>query len=225
MQLYYNEEEVEAGVDEVARGCLLGRVYTAAVIWNKENDPDVDHPVMKDSKKIPKLKRTQMSEYIKEYAIDYSIAYSEAELIDQKNILKTTHLTMHKALDQLNLDIDNILVDGNSFELYRNKNGEIIRHTCIVDGDTKYYPIACASILAKVAHDQYIVDLCLQYPELDQKYDLLSNMGYGTAKHIEGIKKFGLSPFHRKTFGICKNYSIKNNCNLVDEALIDDLDI
>ncbi len=206
MQLFYDPDNLEAGIDEVARGCLLGRVYTAAVIWNKDNDPEFDHPIMKDSKKLSKLKRQELSEYIKNLSLDYHISYVNENKIDEINILNATYESMHKSIEGLNIEIDNILVDGNKFKPYITPKGKLIPHQCIVDGDTKYYSIACASILAKVAHDDYIIELCKQYPELNEKYDLLSNMGYGTKKHIEGIKKYGLSNFHRKSFGICKQY-------------------
>ena len=184
MNLYYNDTDIEAGIDEVARGCLLGRVYTCAVIWNKENDEDFDHPIMKDSKKFSKEKREEMAEYIKNYALDYSIAYNDEKKIDKINILNATFDSMHKSLDGLNIDIDNILVDGNRFKPYLNKEGNYVPHICFEKGDTKYYAIAAASILAKVEHDKYIRELCRKYPELDEKYDLLSNMGYGTESHI-----------------------------------------
>lgn len=206
MQLFNDPDNLEAGIDEVARGCLLGRVYTAAVIWNKDNDPEFDHPIMKDSKKLSKLKRQEMSEYIKNLSLDYHISYVNENKIDEINILNATYESMHKSLDGLNIEVDNILVDGNKFRPYITQKGKLIPHQCIVDGDTKYYSIASASILAKVAHDDYILQICKEHPELDERYDLLSNMGYGTKKHIDGIKKYGLSKFHRKSFGICKLY-------------------
>ena len=206
MNLYHNEKDIEAGIDEVARGCLLGRVYTCAVIWNKENDNEIHHPIMKDSKKFNREKREEMADYVKECALDYFISYNDENKIDEINILNATFDSMHKSLDGLNIDFDNILVDGNSFKPYTNKEGDYVPHICFEKGDTKYYAIAAASILAKVEHDKYIRELCEVNPELDIKYDLLSNMGYGTEKHIDGIKKYGISEFHRKTFGICKNY-------------------
>lgn len=208
MKLYLDENNLEVGVDEVARGCLLGRVYSAAVIWNKENDPDFDHPIMKDSKKLSRKKREEMFDYIKEHAIDYSISFEDSETIDTINILNATYKAMHYAISKLNISVDKILVDGNRFKPYISNNGTLIPHKCIIDGDTKYYSIACASILAKVTHDNYIIKLCNEYPDLDEKYGLLSNMGYGTKKHIDGINKYGLSKFHRRSFGICKNFPL-----------------
>jgi ribonuclease HII len=207
MHLFYNENDVEAGVDEVARGCLLGRVYTCAVIWGKENDDSIDHPIMKDSKKLSKQKREEMYDYIKEYALDYCISYNDEKVIDDINILNATYDSMHKSLTGLDISIDNILVDGNNFKPFTDTEGNFVPHICFEKGDTKYYSIAAASILAKVEHDKYIKELCEKYPDLDEKYDLLSNMGYGTEKHINGIKKYGISEFHRKSFGICKNYA------------------
>ena len=208
MNLYYNQNNLEVGIDEVARGCLFGRVYTAAVIWTNDEieNKEFDLPIIKDSKKLSKKKREELFNLIKEYALDYSITYIEPDIIDNFNILNSTLLSMHNALDNLNIQVDNILVDGNRFNPYITSNGILIPHKCIIDGDEKYQSIACASILAKVAHDHYIEELCQKFPDLNEKYDLLSNMGYGTKKHQEGIIKYGLSSFHRKTFGICKKY-------------------
>lgn len=206
MNLYYYPELIEAGVDEVARGCLLGRVYSAAVIWPTEPNEISCHPLIKDSKKLDRRRRLIMSDYIKEHAIGYSVAYQESEVIDNINILNATYKCMHLAIDNLKIDVDNLLVDGNKFKPYISPNNELIPHQCLISGDNYYYPIACASILAKVEHDQYIMDLCEKYQELDEFYDLRNNVGYGTKKHIQGIQNYGLSDFHRKTFGICKNY-------------------
>ena len=118
----------------------------------------------------------------------------EPDVIDNINILEATLKSMHKNIDNLVIDIDHILVDGTNFRKYKK-----IPHTCIINGDSKYYSIAAASILAKVEHDWYIENLCKENKELDIKYDLLNNMGYGTKKHIEGIKKYGISKHHRKS--------------------------
>tara|TARA_B100000674_G_C37954450_1_gene968843 strand:- start:626 stop:1261 length:636 start_codon:yes stop_codon:yes gene_type:complete len=209
MKLYYHEEYLEAGIDEVARGCLLGRVYSAAVIWPKENDPDIDHPIMKDSKKLSAQKRVIMRDYIFENAIDYSVGYADENVIDKINILNATYNAMHSAIGGLSIDLDYLIVDGNKFKPYMNKDGDLVPHKCVINGDANYYAIAAASILAKVEHDEYIQNLCEEYPELDERYDLLSNMGYGTEKHIEGIKKYGISQFHRRSFGICQSAQIK----------------
>ena len=196
MKNYY-KDCIEIGLDEVARGCLLGRVYTAGVIWNNDY---IDEEIIKivDSKKLSKKKREEAHDYILDNCIDYNISFSDEKEIDKKNILSTTLDCFHKCLNKIEVDIEHILVDGIHFNNYKN-----IPYKCIPKGDNKYYSIAAASILAKVTHDKYIVDLCQQYPDLDIKYDLLNNMGYGTKKHMEGIKKYGISQFHRKTFKPC----------------------
>lgn len=206
MNLFYKEDKLEAGVDEVARGCLFGRVYSAAVIWgNIENDINCN-PLIKDSKKLNRRQRLIMSDYIKEYAIGYGISYVDEKKIDEVNILNATHLCMHQSIKNINIDIEHLIIDGNKFKPYKNERNETIPHICIIAGDNNYYSIACASILAKIAHDQYIYDLCDEIPELEERYGLLSNVGYGTKKHLDGIKKYGLSEYHRKTFGICKEF-------------------
>ena len=191
---------IEVGLDEVARGCMFGRVYTAAVIWPEDF---VEEPnfIIKDSKKLSKKKREELYYYIIDNAVDWNVTYMEPEVIDKINILQATLKSMHINLDNLMIDVDHILVDGTNFNKYSN-----IPYTCVEKGDNKYYSIAAASILAKVEHDWYIEELCKKNPELNEKYDLLNNMGYGTKKHMESIKKYGTTQFHRKSFGICKFY-------------------
>jgi ribonuclease HII len=191
---------IEVGLDEVARGCMFGRVYTACVIWPEDYVENPDY-IIKDSKQLSKKKREELYYYIINTAIDWNINYIEPEVIDNINILQATLKSMHTNLDNLLIDVDHILVDGSNFKQYSN-----IPYTCIVKGDSIYYSIAAASILAKVAHDWYIEDLCNKNPELNIKYDLLNNMGYGTKKHMDSIKKFGTTQYHRKSFGICKYY-------------------
>jgi len=196
MQNYY-KDCIEVGLDEVARGCLLGRVYTAGVIWNNDYVEE-DFIKIVDSKQLSKKKREEAYDYILDNCIDYNVTYSTEKEIDKKNILSTTIDCFHKCLDGFDLEIEHILVDGNHFKEYNNTP-----YKCIPKGDNKYYSIAAASILAKVTHDRYIVELCEKYPDLDKKYDLLNNMGYGTKKHMDGIKKYGISKFHRRTFKPC----------------------
>ena len=191
---------IEVGLDEVARGCMFGRVYTAAVIWPEDFEEDPNY-IIKDSKKLTKKKREELYDYIIDTALDWNINYMEHHEIDKLNILQATMKSMHINLDNLLIDVDHILVDGTNFNQYSN-----IPYTCIPKGDNKYYSIAAASILAKVAHDRYIEELCKNEPELHEKYDLLNNMGYGTKNHMDNIKKYGISKYHRKSFGICKNY-------------------
>lgn len=203
MQAFHNENEIEAGVDEVARGCLAGPVYTAAVIWTNEIDPSDTNTILRDSKKLSKRRRLILRDYIKEYCLDYSVASSKAEVIDQKNILNATIDCMHDALDGLKIDMDHILVDGNRFKIYYRNKKAPVPYTCIKKGDDKYISIAAASIMAKVEHDLYIEKLVNNNPELE-KYDWLNNMCYGTEKHIQAINEYGLTKYHRKSFGPCK---------------------
>ena len=191
---------IEVGLDEVARGCMFGRVYTAAVIWPEDYEEDSNY-VIKDSKKLSKKKREELYYYIINTALDWNVNYIENDEIDKINILQATMKSMHSNLDNLLIDVDHILVDGTNFNQYSN-----VPYTCVPKGDNKYYSIAAASILAKVEHDWYIEKLCKEQPELNDKYNLLSNMGYGTKTHMDNIKKYGSSEFHRKSFGICKEY-------------------
>ena len=191
---------IEVGLDEVARGCMFGRVYTAAVIWPQDYSEDPNY-IIKDSKKLSKKKREELYHYITNTALDWNVNYIENDEIDKINILQATMKSMHTNLDNLLIDVDHILVDGTNFNQYSN-----VPYTCVPKGDNKYYSIAAASILAKVEHDWYIEKLCEEYPELNEKYDLLSNMGYGTKTHMENIKKYGISEFHRRSFGICKEF-------------------
>lgn len=186
------QQELICGVDEVGRGCLFGRVYTAAVIW----DDTITHPLLKDSKKLSSKQRGIMRYFIEENAIDYSVSYEENTIIDQKNILHATIGCMHKSIRALNVEPDLLKIDGNYFKPYPG-----IRHECEIKGDARFKCISAASIIAKVYHDEWIRGLvsCGVEPELD-RYDLLNNMGYGTRKHISAIKEYGPTKYHRMTF-------------------------
>jgi ribonuclease HII len=228
LQKYFNftADTIEIGIDEAGRGPMLGRVYTAAVVLPK--DDSFNHSLMKDSKKFHSSKKIkEVAEYIKKNALYWHVAYADERVIDEINILNATHKAMHDAikavvdkavLDKAVLDkaasMDkgpgsfHLLVDGNNFKPFRvvkpDMSLEQIRHTCIEGGDNLYTAIAAASILAKVERDTYIEDLCIKEPLLNERYGLLSNKGYGTKVHMDGITKYGISPHHRKTFGICK---------------------
>lgn len=204
MLLFSDEEGYEAGIDEAGRGCLCGRVYAAAVIMPKEFKDDT-YLQINDSKKISKKKRGILKDYIEQNAISYGVGYSEPEEIDEINILKATFKAMHRAVDNMNIKPDNILVDGPYFEPYLTDNGWIT-HQCIKGGDSQYLSIASASILAKEYHDIYINELCEKDPSLNDKYGWLKNVGYATKLHRDGIAMHGTSKYHRKTFGLCKRY-------------------
>tara|TARA_B110001450_G_scaffold253054_2_gene275844 strand:- start:1971 stop:2594 length:624 start_codon:yes stop_codon:yes gene_type:complete len=205
MKAYYYRDEIEAGVDEVARGCLAGPVFTSAVVWPKEIDPSDTNTIVNDSKKLSRRKRLMLKDYIEEFALDYSVSQVDSNTIDTINIFNATQKCMHNSIDKLDIYLDHIIVDGDKFQPYRDRTNSVIPYTCVVKGDSKYVPVACASILAKVYHDQYIEKLCDDNLELDL-YDWRNNMCYGTHKHIEAIKKNGITEYHRKTFGICNIY-------------------
>jgi ribonuclease HII len=202
---------LEIGVDEAGRGPLFGRVYSGAVILPKDNS--FDHSLMKDSKKFhSKNKIREVAEYIKANAISWGVGFSSESVIDEINILQATQQSMHKAIDialqSVNKTKDtsfNILVDGNYFKPYVS-GGSRIPHVTVEQGDNTYSSIAAASILAKVARDQYIDELCEEHPFLAENYGIDSNKGYGSKKHLDGIKEHGITIWHRRTFGICKNY-------------------
>ena len=201
-----DSEILEAGIDEAGRGCLSGRVYVGCVILpNEDKFPDEKDLEIKDSKKLSRKKRTELAKYIKDNAIEYSVAWSDLEEIERKNILHATISAMHKALDKLSNIPENILVDGNYFNEYKYIDGTKINHVTIKQGDGKYLGIAAASILAKSSRDKYILDLCEKYPILKENYGLQNNMGYGTKVHLEGIESNGITQWHRKTFGKCRN--------------------
>ena len=211
---YYDPDpkRVEIGVDEVGRGPMFGRVYSAAVILPKEGN--FEYKNMKDSKRFhSKRKMKEISNYIKENCVAYSIAYMEHSIIDKFNIRTATHMAMEKAIREvMNPNKNNlVLVDGKDFKIItymdsEEENLKELQTICVIGGDNRYCSIAAASILAKVARDEYIEELCQENPDLIEKYDLLNNKGYGTAKHMEGIKKYGISDWHRSSFGVCKNY-------------------
>lgn len=211
---------IEIGIDEAGRGPMFGRVYAGVAVLPKDNS--FDHSQMKDSKKFhSKKKIEQVADYIKENAIAWAVEYEDEETIDKINILQATQSAMHKGiknvlsqlsqLTDINYDKILLLVDGNYFNPFAviNKNKtkfETIKYQMIEGGDNKYTSIAAASILAKVERDTYIDKLCEENPELIEHYGIDSNKGYGSKKHMDGIKKHGITKWHRKTFGICKEY-------------------
>ena len=193
---------------------MLGRVYTAAVVLPK--DDSFNHSWMKDSKRFSSKKKiTEVAEYIKQNALAYSITYESEEAIDNRNIRQAVLSSMHNSIKTCLGKICSsnvlLLIDGSDFKPYVQFNKDTglysqIDSVCIEGGDNKYTAIAAASILAKVARDEYIKELCEANPELSDRYKIDTNKGYGAAAHINGIKEFGISKWHRKTYGICKNY-------------------
>jgi ribonuclease HII len=212
----YNPEfNYEIGVDEAGRGPMFGRLYVAGAVLPK--DDSFHHDWMKDSKKFSSEKKIKtVSDYIKENAISYSIQYIEHDIIDKINIRQSVHRGMHESIREIftksNVKRDNtfLLIDGNDFKpytFYDEDREEIcaLPHETIEGGDNKYTAIAAASILAKVARDEYIYTLCEEYPQLVERYGLGKNKGYGTKQHLDGIREFGITQWHRKTYGLCKN--------------------
>lgn len=220
LKQYYDETRVEIGIDEVGRGPLFGRVYVAAVVLPK-NDPSFQYNLLKDSKRFHSKKKIQMvAEYIKTNALYWSVQYETEDVIDKINILQATQEAMHKCVREILSKIkvtcfeDDVLllIDGNYFNalnIYNpsNKKFEHVNHQCIEGGDNLYCSIAAASILAKVARDEYIHQLCIENRDLTEKYGIDSNKGYGAQRHIQGIKEHGITIWHRRTFGICKEYN------------------
>lgn len=206
---FENDDTIEVGIDEAGRGPMFGRVYAAAAILPK--DDSFNHALMKDSKRFHSEKKIMEAyEYIKKNALAYAVEYSDETVIDKINIRQATLLTMRNAINKLSPPPELLLVDGNDFKPYiRFHNGVFhqTRHICIEGGDNKYTSIAAASILAKVERDLYIKDLCEKNPHLVDYYGIDANKGYGTKKHLDGIRQFGISEFHRKTYGICREYS------------------
>lgn len=186
---YYEQGRVEAGCDEAGRGCLAGSVYAAAVIL----PPDYHNERLNDSKKLTARQRYALRQDIERDAVAWAVGVVTPQEIDQINILNASILAMHRALDQLQVRPEAIIVDGNRFKPYRD-----LPHTTIVKGDGKFLSIAAASILAKTYRDDEMVRLAQEYPD----YDWQHNMGYPTRKHREAIRQHGITPYHRRTFNL-----------------------
>ena len=235
LQIYFkNDNKIEVGVDEAGRGPMLGRIYTGAVILPK--DDTFDHGMMKDSKKFTSEKKIQeAADYIKQHALAWTVTWEDEHAIDKLNIRQCVLKSMHNSIGQsmkkyldrttnLGTPDDNdsddmgdqtkfmLLVDGNDFKPYMiydisDNYMKMTPNVCIKGGDNKYSAIAAASILAKVERDKYIEELCDEHPMLEEKYNIRKNKGYGTKLHMDGIKEHGISKWHRKTYGICKQYA------------------
>lgn len=186
---HYYEGLVEVGCDEAGRGCLAGSVYAAAVIL----PPDYENELLNDSKKLSAKKRYTLRAEIERDAVAWAVGVVTPEEIDKINILNASFLAMHRALYQLKVRPEAVIVDGNRFKPYQE-----LPFTTIVKGDGKYLSIAAASILAKTYRDDYMQALAKEYPQ----YDWQSNMGYPTKKHRKAIREHGVTPYHRKSFNL-----------------------
>jgi len=200
LKQFYEPDKIELGIDEAGRGCLFGPVCVASVVWLDE-DPNPDL-VIRDSKKMSEKKRNILKTYILDNSISSSVKFIDNETIDRDNILEATMKGMHECIDDIvsTVNIDTLLIDGPHFNMY-----DGISHVCVVNGDNTYKSIAAASILAKTFRDEYINKLVDENPELE-RYDIRNNKGYGTRKHLEAIQEYGITKWHRKTFGICRKY-------------------
>ena len=229
LQHYHTLGQYEIGIDESGRGPMFGRVYAACCVLPPD-DESFAHDQMRDSKKIKNPKKmAELAAYIRTHALAYSIQYVEHDVVDRINILQATMQCMHAGIrDIINQtspvtkspsklvvegltaplgpsDRRHILVDGGYFKpfsWYQEATDTWINvpHTTVVKGDSTYTSIAAASILAKHARDEWIAEMCVEHPELVERYGLDTNMGYGTKRHMDGIAEYGLSPWHRKSF-------------------------
>ncbi len=184
---YYDNALIEAGCDEAGRGCLVGDVFAAAVIL----PADYQNPNLNDSKQLSERRRNQLREEIQRDAIAWAVGRCSAEEIDKINILRASILAMHRALDQLKVRPEAVIVDGNRFTQYKD-----LPFTTIVKGDGKFQSIAAASILAKTYRDDYMRQMAEKYPQ----YEWDKNKGYPTKAHRLAIAQQGLTPIHRRTF-------------------------
>lgn len=200
LESHYYEGKIEAGCDEAGRGCLAGSVYAAAVIL-----PDgYENPLLNDSKQLTEKRRYELREQIERDAVAWAVGIVTPKEIDKINILNASILAMHRALDQLKVRPEAIIVDGNRFKPYKSlpqsgeDEGGFLPHTTIVKGDGKYMAIAAASILAKTYRDDYMNQLAREYPQ----YDWQKNKGYPTKKHREAIRQYGTTPYHRMSYNL-----------------------
>ena len=202
---YLHDDQIEVGLDEAGRGCLFGRLYVGAVVLPAELDCFFDNGEelmsIRDSKKLTERRRGILYDYVTECAVDYNVSWCSASQVDEENVLQADLNTMHAALDALTVPVQRILVDGDCWKPWQtNPDAEVYK---IVDGDSKFLAIAAASILAKVERDRWVLSVCDEFPDYDVKYGLRSNKGYGTPKHMAGLKEHGVTPLHRMTFAPC----------------------
>ena len=183
----FTSDLIEAGCDEVGRGCLAGPVVAAAVILPK----DYQHELLTDSKQLSRDDRFDLRNQIKKDALAWAVAEVSSQEIDAINILNASFKAMHLALDQLKIEPELLLIDGNRFKPWREKKFE-----CIIKGDAHYLSIAAASVLAKTYRDELMEKLAEQFPG----YGWQTNVGYPTDEHRDGIRQLGITPYHRRSF-------------------------
>lgn len=192
LEPYYKENVIEVGCDEAGRGCLAGSVFAAAVIL----PPTFNNDLLNDSKQLSDKQRYLLRPIIEQEALAWAVGVVTAAEIDEINILNASYLAMHRAIDQLSVRPEHLIIDGNRFKKYQN-----VPHTTIVKGDGKYLSIAAASVLAKTYRDDYMLQLHDEFPV----YDWKSNKGYPTKKHREAIRLYGICPYHRISYRLLDN--------------------
>ncbi|MCL1943685.1 MAG: ribonuclease HII [Candidatus Azobacteroides sp.] len=197
---FLNPDTIEAGCDEAGRGCLAGAVFAGAVIL----PPDFVCEELNDSKQLSEKTRYRLRAVIEQQALSFAVGIVSPEEIDEINILNASFLAMHRAIDQLTIQPEHLLIDGNRFKPYRQ-----IPYTCVVKGDGKYLSIAAASVLAKTCRDDYMCNLHREYPF----YDWDKNKGYPTSKHRQSISEAGITPYHRKSFNLSGSRNITPKTN------------
>ena len=230
-----DSNKIEIGVDEAGRGPLFGRLYVAAVVLPKHSTT-FRYDLMKDSKRFSSEKKIrEVAEYIKANAVAWTVRYADSDLIDEINIRQAVLRTMRECCRDIiektdgNPDTYCLLIDGNDFPAYTMFDSEtetlveVESHT-VEGGDNQYTCIAAASILAKVARDEWIYELCLKHPDLKEWYGIDRNKGYGTGEHMRGIKERGITCWHRRSYGPCKSSTLVDvalgkSSTLVDVAL------
>jgi ribonuclease HII len=202
LKLRYSEkdENIEVGIDEAGRGSLWGPLYAAAVVWIPTNNTEQETltPLIKDSKKITPKRRTALAKSIKEHALDWGIGSVSPQEIDTIGMTKANQLAFTRALDNLSIKPERLIIDG-CLSIYQ-PPWSMVEQVVEVEADNNYVSVAAASILAKVEHDEWVERFCAQHSYLEERYDLVKNKGYGTAKHMAGIRKWGEDPQHRKLF-------------------------
>lgn len=198
LEPFYEKEKLEACVDEAGAGPLAGPVCAAAVIWPQEIEDAENIPEMKilrDSKKLSEKQRLMLKDFIEYYAIDYQVEFVDVPTIDTINIYHAKFLAMHKAIQNLRVEPDSLLIDGDRFKPMPNQS---IPYKCVVKGDNTFQGIAAASILAKVARDEYMKKIHEEFP----MYQWQGNKGYGSKGHYEALKEHGPCKHHRKSFNL-----------------------
>lgn len=186
---FYHHTLIEAGCDEAGRGCLAGPVYAAAVILPR----DFKNELLNDSKQLTGQQRYELRPVIESEALAWAVGVVSAQEIDEINILKASFLAMHRALDQLQVRPEHIIVDGNRFIKYHD-----LPYATIVKGDGKYLSIAAASVLAKTYRDDYMNGIDKDYPQ----YGWSRNKGYPTREHRAALAQYGPTPHHRMTYNL-----------------------